>query len=188
MWKKFLLLSGLAVILSGCNLFGFNNDEEKISVAAPEALQATATIIDTKGNEIGHMEMTERDDGVQISLGVKGLSEGGHGFHIHEVGKCEKPTFESAGAHFNPTGKKHGTDNPAGPHLGDLPNITPEEDGNVQVELVAKDITLKPGKENSIIDEDGSAIVIHQHPDDYVTDPSGNSGDRIACGVITLKN
>ncbi|SOC10684.1 Cu-Zn family superoxide dismutase [Ureibacillus xyleni] len=188
MWKNLILLTALTLILSGCNLFGFSKDEEKISVAAPKALQATATIIDTEGKGIGHMEMTEGADGVHISLGVKGLSEGGHGFHIHEVGKCEKPTFESAGSHFNPTNKRHGTDNPAGPHLGDLPNITPEEDGNVQVEFVAKNITLKTGKENSIIDEDGSAIVIHQYPDDYATDPSGNSGDRIACGVITLKN
>ncbi|HWL12343.1 MAG TPA: superoxide dismutase family protein, partial [Ureibacillus sp.] len=108
-----------------------------------------------------------------------------HGIHIHEVGKCEKPTFETAGAHFNPLEKQHGIENPQGPHLGDLPNIAPEEDGTVQVEFVAKNLTLEPGMENSLLDKDGSAIVIHEDPDDYKTDPAGNSGTRIACGVIT---
>ncbi|WP_342774253.1 superoxide dismutase family protein [Lysinibacillus antri] len=184
MLKNIIVLSVSVLLLSGCNLFGASNKEEKISVAAPEALQASAKIIDTEGTEIGHMEMTEGADGVLISLGVKGLSEGEHGIHIHEVGKCDPPTFETAGSHFNPEKKKHGTENPAGPHLGDLPNIAPEEDGNVQVEFLAKNITLETGLANSILDADGSAIVIHEGPDDYRTDPAGNSGARIACGII----
>ena len=173
------------LLLSGCNLF---TEQEKISVAAPEALKAAAKIINTEGKEIGHMEMTEGADGVLISLGLTEIPEGEHGIHIHEVGKCEKPSFESAGAHFNPLDKQHGINNPKGPHLGDLPNITAEQDGTVQVEFVAKNITLEKGMENSLFDADGSAIVIHEKADDYVTDPAGNSGGRIACGVITSEN
>lgn len=185
MWKKLLIFSSLMLLLSGCNLFA---EQEKITVAAPEALKAAAKIINTEGKEIGHMEMTEGRDGVLISLGLTEIPEGEHGIHIHEVGKCEKPSFESAGAHFNPLGKHHGINNPKGPHLGDLPNITAEQDGTVQVEFVAKNITLEKGMENSLFDADGSAIVIHEKADDYVTDPAGNSGARIACGVITSEN
>ncbi|KGR76045.1 superoxide dismutase family protein [Ureibacillus sinduriensis] len=185
MWKKLIALSSMTFLLSGCGLFGMFEEEQQIPVAAPEALKASANIMDTEGNEIGHMELTEGTDGILISLGLTKLSEGEHGIHIHEVGKCEKPTFESAGAHFNPLEKQHGFDNPKGPHLGDLPNIEPEEDGTVQLEFVAKNITLEPGMENSVLDGDGSAIIIHEGPDDYKTDPAGNSGARIACGVIT---
>lgn len=185
MWKNLIAISSMTFLLSGCGLFGMFEEEKQIPVAAPEALKATANIMDTEGNEIGHMELTEGTDGILISLGLTKLSEGEHGIHIHEVGKCEKPTFESAGAHFNPLEKQHGFDNPKGPHLGDLPNIAPEEDGTVQLEFVAKNLTLEPGMENSILDGDGSAIIIHEGPDDYKTDPAGNSGARIACGVIT---
>ncbi|MFL0507044.1 superoxide dismutase family protein [Ureibacillus sp. 179-F W5.1 NHS] len=185
MWRNLLIFSSVMLLLSGCNLF---MEQEKISVAAPEALKAAAKIINTEGKEIGHMEMTEGADGVLISLGLTEIPEGEHGIHIHEVGKCEKPSFESAGAHFNPLDKQHGINNPKGPHLGDLPNITAEQDGTVQVEFVAKNITLEKGMENSLFDADGSAIVIHEKADDYVTDPAGNSGGRIACGVITSEN
>lgn len=185
MWKNLIVLGSMTVLLSGCGFFGMAEDEKQIPVAAPETLKAAANVVDNEGNEIGHMELTEGSDGVLISLGLTKVPEGEHGIHIHEVGKCEKPTFESAGAHFNPLEKQHGIENPKGPHLGDLPNIAPEEDGTVQVEFVAKNLTLEPGMENSILDKDGSAIVIHEGPDDYKTDPSGNSGDRIACGVIS---
>lgn len=188
MWKNLIGLSSLLLLLSGCNLFGVSNEGEQIAVNAPEALKAAAKVINTEGKEIGHMEMTEGSDGVLISLGLTEVPEGEHGIHIHTVGKCEKPTFETAGEHFNPFGKQHGVDNPNGPHLGDLPNITAEADGTVQVEFVAKNLTLEKGMENSLIDADGSAIVIHEKADDYKTDPAGNSGSRIACGVITSEN
>lgn len=185
MWKNLIVLSCITLLLSGCGLFGMFEEEEQLPVAAPQSLKATADIVDAEGNEIGQMELTEGSNGVLISLGLTKIPEGEHGIHIHEVGKCEKPTFETAGAHFNPLQKQHGVDNPKGPHLGDLPNISPEADGTVQVEFTARNLTLEPGMENSILDKDGSAIVIHEDPDDYKTDPAGNSGARIACGVIT---
>ena len=185
MWKNLMIFSSMTLLLGGCGFFGMSDEKEQIPVAAPESLKASASIVDAEGKEIGNMELTEGSDGVLISLGLSELAEGEHGIHIHEVGKCEKPTFETAGAHFNPLEKQHGIENPQGPHLGDLPNIAPEEDGTVQVEFVAKNLTLEPGMENSLLDKDGSAIVIHEDPDDYKTDPAGNSGTRIACGVIT---
>jgi len=130
-------------------------------------------------------------DGVQIRVrldgfksAVMGGERGQHGFHIHEVGKCTPPAFLSAGGHFNPTGAKHGLLDPDGPHAGDLPNLWIEADGSADYTVTTNLITLGPGK-RSVFDKNGSALLIHTGPDDYITDPAGDSGDRIACGVIT---
>jgi Cu-Zn family superoxide dismutase len=106
-----------------------------------------------------------------------------HGIHIHNVGKCEGPEFTSAGPHFNPSSKKHGTDNPEGPHGGDLLNLEVKADGVGKASLLDLNATLGEGP-NSIFHEGGTSLVIHASPDDYKTDPSGNSRARIACGVI----
>jgi Cu-Zn family superoxide dismutase len=121
-----------------------------------------------------------------IEVQVKGLTPGLHAVHIHAVGKCEGPAFTTAGGHFNPTQKKHGLKSAEGAHAGDMPNMYVAKDGSGRFEVLSDAITLKSG-ERSVFDADGSAIVIHAGADDDMTDPSGNSGDRIACGVITPK-
>jgi Cu-Zn family superoxide dismutase len=111
---------------------------------------------------------------------------GSHGVHLHETGKCEGPSFESAGAHFNPTGRKHGVLSLEGPHAGDLPNVTLEGGGTGRMETTTNRVTLAAGAA-SLFDADGTAIVVHAGADDFTTDPAGGSGPRIACGVIGLE-
>lgn len=142
-------------------------------------------IINTEGAMIGQATIIQEGKDVNIHLTVKGLSPGEHGIHIHSQGLCQPPDFKSAGAHFNPKSKQHGFHNPKGPHEGDLPNINVAEDGTVDVTLVTKLVTLTKGKANSLRSKEGTSLVIHADLDDYVTDPAGNSGARIACGVIS---
>src|SRR5262245_8160174 len=146
--------------------------------------QGHADIKNAEGKTIGTASVRGTKDGVLLTVDVHGLPEGLHAVHVHSVGKCEGPAFTSAGPHFNPMNKKHGLENAAGPHAGDLPDMYVEKNGAGHYELLLDRITLGSG-ETSIFDADGSAIVIHVTADDNVTDPTGNSGDRIACGVIT---
>jgi Cu-Zn family superoxide dismutase len=146
--------------------------------------RAAAPLRNAEGQVLGMAIFTQEAQGVRISVTVKGLSPGEHGIHIHSVGKCEPPDFLSAGPHFNPTNKKHGLTNPEGPHAGDLPNLVVGEDGSAVYEHITDRVTLTPG-ELSLFDEDGSSLVIHAGPDDQMTDPAGNSGARVLCGVIT---
>ena len=144
---------------------------------------AKADLADSQGKKVGTAELTQTPDGVKIVLAVSGLTAGQHAFHIHNAGKCEGPDFKSAGAHFNPYNKKHGLKNPEGPHAGDMENIEVKADGTGSAEIVNKQVTLAEGP-NSLFHEGGTAIVIHASPDDNVTDPAGNAGARIACGVV----
>lgn len=143
---------------------------------------AEAQLQDTDGNEVGKVSLHETPNGALFDISLKGLPEGTHAFHIHETGKCEPP-FKSAGGHFNPTGAKHGLLQEDGPHAGDFPNIHVPE-GELRVEYLNQRVTLLKGKDGSLLDDDGSAIVIHEGGDDYKTDPAGEAGNRIACGVI----
>jgi Cu-Zn family superoxide dismutase len=146
--------------------------------------RARADIKNAQGNTVGTASLRETKDGLLIIVSAKGLPEGLHAVHIHAVGKCESPAFTSAGGHFNPLNKKHGLKNPDGPHAGDLPDLYVNKDGVGRYEALMESVTLGAGA-TSVLDADGSAIVIHATADDNMTDPAGNSGDRIACGVIT---
>ena len=155
------------------------------SIACAEAPQmAKAQLRNAKGETVGNATLTEIPEGVQIDVSVFNLPPGRHGFHIHTVGKCEPPDFKSAGGHLNPHGKKHGMKNPEGAHTGDLPNLEVGPDGTGRAAFVAKEATLGPSA-YSLFQPDGTSLVIHADPDDEVTDPAGNAGARIACGMIT---
>ena len=156
-----------------------------VPAPADNPRSARADLVDTKGKQIGTASLTETDHGVTIVVRVTGLPPGPHAIHIHEAAKCEPPDFATAGGHFNPHGKKHGLKNPAGPHAGDLPNLTVGPDGTATAEMTAHGVTLTPGKKESLPGR--TSLVIHAGPDDDLTDPAGNSGARIACGVIEAK-
>jgi superoxide dismutase, Cu-Zn family len=147
---------------------------------------ASAELRDGSGKPIGTATFTQVSGGVRVILEAKGLPPGSHGVHIHEVGTCDGPQFTSAGGHFNPDKKQHGVLNPQGVHAGDLPNLTIGGDGNGRLETATERITLGAGT-TSVFDADGSALVVHAAADDFKTDPTGNSGARIACGVIVKK-
>jgi Cu-Zn family superoxide dismutase len=146
---------------------------------------AHADLVNAQGNTIGHATLRGNASGVHISVSVSQLPPGEHGIHIHNVGKCEAPAFTTAGGHFNPTGAHHGIHNPQDPHphLGDLPNLNVDANGSGKLSFFVKGATIDPGP-NSLFHDGGTALVIHAKADDLMSDPSGNSGDRIACGVI----
>jgi Cu-Zn family superoxide dismutase len=153
--------------------------------AAPVVIpiQATASLIDAASKNVGTVNFADTPAGLLVMGTVSGLGLGTHGVHLHSVGVCEPAGFGSAGPHFNPEGVKHGFRNPAGHHAGDMPNIVTQAAGKHGFQFIVPGVTLT-GR-NGLLDTDGAAIVIHSTTDDYLTDPSGNSGARLACGVIT---
>ncbi|MCS0494002.1 superoxide dismutase family protein [Ancylobacter sp. MQZ15Z-1] len=152
--------------------------------AARATATATASIINTEGAQIGTATLRQTLHGVLIAVEVSGLPQGEHGFHIHQTGRCDpKDGFKTAGGHYAPRQKRHGLMDPDGPHAGDMPNQLVGAAGTMSVQVLDTAVTLEPGKA-TLFDDDGSAIVIHSGPDDYVSQPAGNAGDRIACGVI----
>jgi Cu-Zn family superoxide dismutase len=144
----------------------------------------TVNLQNAQGKSVGTALLQQSDIGVAIKLNVHDLPPGDHGIHVHQAAKCEGPDFKSAGPHFNPDGKKHGLENPDGPHAGDIPNFIVDANGKSKATVLAKGVTLGDGA-NSVFSNGGTALVIHAKADDGKTDPSGNSGDRIACGVVT---
>lgn len=169
-----LLLVGVAAVLAGC-------------ASAPAdrgPLSAEAVLKDKEGKQVGVATLIETPEGVRIAVTGYRLPPGGHGLHVHAVGLCEPPEFRSAGAHFDPDGKQHGRLNPAGPHAGDLPNLMVAASGEGGIDVTTKAFTLSPGKK-SLLGDKPTSLVVHANSDDEKTDPTGNSGGRIACGVIT---
>lgn len=160
------LLAGLALSVSGVH-------------AAGAAERAQAAIANANGESVGEVLLTQTPHGTLLHARLTGLPAGAHAFHVHAVGKCEPP-FKSAGGHFNPDGKMHGIHAEGGMHVGDMPNIHVPESGALEIEVLNARLIL----DESLFDGDGAAIVIHEGPDDYKSDPAGAAGPRIACGVI----
>lgn len=154
-----------------------------VAGAAHHEGKAIADIIDGQGQTKGKAILTQHKDGIHVDVKAVGLPAGVHAVHIHSTGSCTGPDFTSAGGHWNPGKKQHGHDNPAGAHMGDMPNMTVGADGMGELKTIVKGATLKGGAE-PLFDGDGAAVVVHAAADDYKTDPTGNAGGRLGCGVV----
>ncbi|NOU68212.1 superoxide dismutase [Paenibacillus sp. LMG 31461] len=168
------------MIVTGCQSVRSTSVSE--ATTSPETIRVA--LIGSNNQSVGSAQLTAVRDGVQMDVEVSGLSPGLHGLHIHEKAICEAPTFDSAGAHFNPHMKEHGFLNPKGAHAGDLPNLIVDAQGNGRFSSVTKAVVLEKDKPNSLFKPGGTSLVIHEKADDLKTDPSGNSGKRIACGAV----
>ena len=172
--KRWRLLMGAAgaFALAGCASAG------KLAQTVP------VTLRNAEGRTVGTGVLMPATEGVQLVLQVNGLPAGVHGVHVHQTGQCTAPGFESAGGHFNPANRQHGFENMQGAHAGDLPNLTVDANGRGELNATARGATLEGDGPTSLRKSGGTALVVHASADDYRTDPSGNSGARIACGVI----
>ena len=164
--RSVLVLS--AVMVVGC-----------VPMAPPDVPVSTVALVNSSGATIGSVRVFQENTGMTLRIDAAGLPAGQHGVHIHSVGRCEAPKFTSAGPHWNPTQKQHGHRNPNGFHTGDLGNLGVGADGKLVAGLLVPGATF-----DALRDADGAALVIHAAADDELTDPSGNSGDRIACAVL----
>jgi Cu-Zn family superoxide dismutase len=151
--------------------------------ALPSAATTKVDLKDAHGKDVGTIMIVPKGSGVSLKLMLHDLPAGEHAIHFHQNPKCDAPDFKSAGPHFNPESKKHGLDNPEGHHAGDMRNFTVDAEGRAKTTVEDKEVTLGDGPQ-SLFSNGGTAIVIHAKADDMKTDPSGNSGDRIACGVV----
>lgn len=174
--RAILTCAGIAALaLAGCT------KSETVATGMPTAGGATAVAMlrTATGADAGRATATEVTGGIRFTMDVRGLPTGTHGAHVHTIGRCDAPDFTSAGGHWNPTATKHGSMNPQGPHEGDLPNLIIGNDGRGTLGITVPGATMA-----GLLDADGAAIVVHAGADDLMTDPSGNSGGRIACGVF----
>lgn len=170
------MICGMAALgtLTGCSM------GKGMDGGATVSESAVAMLHTASGADVGRAVATGEGNGVRIAIDARAMPPGTHGVHVHAVGKCDAPDFTTAGAHWNPGAMKHGTQNPAGPHAGDLPNLIVAADGTGSLSMMLPSGTLA-----AMLDADGAAFVVHATADDMMTDPSGNSGGRIACGVFS---
>lgn len=171
---KRLAIVGTILLAAGC---------AETATEAPSGPSARAVLRDALGNEKAQATVTQVDSGLRVRVSAAGMAPGTYGVHIHAVGRCEAPGYATAGPHWNPGGRQHGKDNPQGMHLGDLPNLVVGADGRGNLEYSVSGAGLREGS-TVLLDSNGAAVIIHAGPDDYTTDPSGNSGGRMACGVL----
>jgi Cu-Zn family superoxide dismutase len=176
--KQLTLAIGIALVV-----WGIPSAQGQAPAGTRLAATASATLVDTEGRSVGQAHFQQAPHGVLFKLDLKNATPGVHGLHLHDVGRCQGPSFESAGGHFNPSNRQHGFLNSRGPHAGDLPNIEVPATTQFSVEYFLADVTIETGPQ-SLTDNNGSSIVIHAGKDDYATEPAGESGDRLACGQI----
>lgn len=177
------LLLGGSIALSACA----TSREAPDALAQPEAaepIERSADLHDRSGAVRARASVEQSGDSIRVRVEAVALAAGAYGAHLHTTGRCDPPSFNSAGPHWNPTSRKHGKDNSQGMHKGDLPNLLVGTDGRGSFEYTVPNATLSGRGPNLVLDPDGAAVVVHAAADDFRTDPSGNSGDRIACGVI----
>ncbi|MFY4775451.1 superoxide dismutase family protein [Metabacillus sp. RGM 3146] len=173
MIKKLLPIACIAAVLGGC------------STTSPTRM--STEMFNTDGDSLGTITMSEQPEGVKFVVMLEGLPAGEYGLHVHEKPLCEAPDFKTAGEHYNPDKKDHGLLNPKGAHLGDLQNLVADDKGMIQAEIFGPKMTLKKGSKNTLLFKGGTSLIINEKKDDGMTQPAGNSGPRIACGVITEK-
>ena len=178
--KRLTLAIGIGLIVYGTPAA---QNQLPTGTAGVRPATASANLVDSEGRSFGQALLQQAPHGVLLKLDLKNATPGIHGLHLHDVGRCERPSFESAGGHFNPSNRQHGFMNPRGAHAGDLPNIEVPTTTQFSVEYFLPGVTIEAGPQ-SLTDNDGSSIVIHAGKDDYAADPAGESGDRLACGQI----
>ena len=198
MKMKFALIAGVAAFTAACGGEKTQTTTVTPNAAAPMDEAATnnamagntataqpggTPLLDAQGKTVAMANVAQQGEEFLVTVSVTDMAPGTYGAHLHTTGRCDAPTFETAGGHWNPTSRQHGSQNPQGQHLGDLPNVTVGDARRGQIEFRVPNASLQGGAD-PLFDADGAAVVIHAGPDDYRTDPSGNSGDRIACGVL----
>ena len=179
---KRIAMTGTTLATAAALMGGLALAKEPMGAMIAGGRMVQATLMTGDGKTVGHATVREVKGGLRLTVEAAGLPEGQHGAHIHTIGICTAPDFASAGGHWNPTMHQHGSLNPQGPHQGDLPNLVVGKNGKGNLGINLPGATM-----NGLLDADGSAIVIHAGVDDMKTDPSGNSGGRIACGVFGTK-
>lgn len=181
-YRSFVGIGGMLAAAAACTT------TRAVSATAEPMAATTAPMRDTAGRDLGTVRVLLTSTGARLTGALTGLPPGEHGFHFHEFGRCDRggaEPFESAGGHYNPAGREHGTLNPAGPHAGDLPNVTVGADGRLTLPDSGLTAAMSETARTGLFDADGTALMVHAGPDDYRTDPSGDSGGRVACGALT---